>query len=129
MRRARVIVVALLVALAGVAIGVGAYHAGLTNGLTQAGHAERVVRVVGPGYGFPFGLLLFPLFLLAFFALARTARWGRRWDGPGGGPHGRFGPGGPWGDDRRAMLEDWHRRQHEEGGQGRPETSGDPAHV
>src|SRR5207247_8480382 len=81
MRRATVIVVALLVALAGVAIGVGAYHAGLTNGLDQAGHAERVVRVVGPGYGFPFGLLLFPLFLLAFFALARTARWGRRWAG------------------------------------------------
>lgn len=128
MRRTTVIAITLLVILAGVAVGVGAYHAGLDHGLAQAGHAERVVRVVGPGYGFPFGLLIVPLFFLAFFALARAGRWGRRWDGPDGG-RGRFGQGpGPWGD-RKAMLDDWHRRQHQEGGGERPGAQGEPAHV
>src|SRR5438552_3060064 len=45
-RRATAIVVLLLVILGGVAIGDGAYHAGVNDGLTQAGHASQVVRVV-----------------------------------------------------------------------------------
>ena len=59
MRRGFVIGLVLLLALAGVAIGVTAYHAGLNHGLDQAASGARVVHVVGPGYdGFPFGLFL-----------------------------------------------------------------------
>ena len=54
MRRWTSIVVLLLVILGGIAIGVSAYNAGVNHGLVQAGHAQ-VVRVVGHGFGFPFG--------------------------------------------------------------------------
>jgi hypothetical protein len=119
MRRATTIAVLLLVILGGVAIGAGAYHAGVSHGLAQAGHATQVVRVVGPGFGFPFGLFLFPLFFILIFALARGLFWSRR----GGGPS-------HWDADRRRgrgeMFEDWHRRQHEQQRE-RAGTSGEPA--
>jgi hypothetical protein len=64
--------------------------------------------VIGPGHGwFPFGFLLFPLLFFGLFFLFRAAFWGRRWGGPGG-PHG------PWG--RGGAFDEWHRRQHDEGG-------------
>ena len=82
MRRATWIFVALLLILGGVAIGVGAYNAGVSHGLTQAGHASQIVRVVGPPYGFfPFGFFLFPLFFFGILFLIRGAFWGRRWHG------------------------------------------------
>src|SRR5437870_1131708 len=89
-RRATMIGATLLVIAAGVLIGVGAYHAGVSHGLVQAGHSQ-VVRVVSPGFGyggfFPFGFLLFPLFLFGFLFLMRALFWGRHWGGhrgPGG---------------------------------------------
>ena len=124
MRRGLWIVALLVVILGGIAIGVGAYNAGVSHGLAQTGHAVEVVR--DPGWGFfPFGLFLFPLFFFLIFGIARAAFWGRRWSGPGHegwGPKGRSSEG-------RAMFEDWHRRQHEgssapaagpSGGQGPP---------
>ena len=105
MRRATAIAVVVLVILAGVAIGVSSYHAGVTHGLTQAGHATQVVRVEEPGGFFPFGFILFPLFFFLIFGLFRAAWGGRRWGGYGGG----------WGERRvPPMFEDWHRRAHEE---------------
>ena len=96
MRRGFVIGLVLLLALAGVAIGVTAYHAGLNHGLDQAANGAGVVHVVGPGYdGFPFGLFLFPLVFIGLFLLVRGAFWGRRWGGPGA-PGGPGGPGGHW---------------------------------
>jgi hypothetical protein len=118
MRRTRWIAVTLLVLLAGVAIAVGAYNAGVSHGLAQAASGTEVVRVVGPGYGygggfFPFGLFLFPLFFFLIFGLVRGAFWGRRWGGPGRGGHD--GPGHPHGGPERWRdgAEEWHRRQHD----------------
>lgn len=114
MRRGSGIAVLILVILAGIAIGVAAYNAGLdegvARGLEDAGETSQVVRVVGTGFrgGFPLGLIFFPLFLIGMFALLRGAFWRGRWGRP---PHGR-GPGqGPW----QKEAEDWHRRQHEQG--------------
>jgi hypothetical protein len=120
MRRGFAIGLVLLLALAGAAIGVTAYHAGVNNGLDQAAGA-RVVHVVGPGYdGFPFGLFLFPLVFIGFFLLLRGAFWGRRWGGPRWG-----GPGAShW--DRRQMFEEWHRHQHERGSSGEREPGPGP---
>jgi len=120
--------VLLLVILAGTAIGVGAYNAGVSHGLAQTGHAVQIVRVVGPGFGFfPFGFLLFPLFLFAILAIARGVFWRRRLGGHGYG-HGGPGPwgkgGGPGGSEGR--FEDWHRRQHGSAGE-HAGSGGDPA--
>jgi hypothetical protein len=120
MRRGMGLLVLLLVILGGIAIGVGAYNAGLAEGLEQTGRATEVVRVIGPGFGwgFPFGLFLFPLFFIGIFLLVRGAFWRRRWDGPGYG----HGSPGPW-KGGRAMFDEWHRRQHEEGSGDRPDES------
>ncbi len=129
MRRGVVIGVTLLVIAAGIGIAVGAYHAGVNHGLDQAGQASEVVRVVdhGYGYGFPFGILLFPLVIFGIFAIAGAFRR-RRWAamGPGGG-YGHWGPwgGGPGG------VEELHRKLHEQesgersgaGGGGPPATA------
>src|SRR5207249_380858 len=61
MRRWTAVLALVLVILAGVAIGVGAYHAGYNHGLEASGRVTEVVREVGPG-GFGFGFILFPLF-------------------------------------------------------------------
>jgi hypothetical protein len=111
MRRGTWIWVLLLVVVVATAVGIGAYNAGLSEGLEEAGRAGEVVRVVGPDRGFfPFGLFLFPLFFFGLFFLARAAFWGRGWHG-----HGPWGPGG-----RREAIEGWHRRLHEEGPAERP---------
>jgi hypothetical protein len=128
MRRTWAIGVLLLLILAGVAIGVGAYHAGVTHGLTEAREGRQVIRVVGPGFGFfPFGFFLFPLFFFLIVGLFRFAFWGRRWGGPGqweGQSHDRWDPA-HWKDRRGAMFEEWHRRQHDQGAGGHPGV-GDP---
>jgi hypothetical protein len=133
------VVVALLVILVGIGIGVGAYNAGLDDGVRQglqeAGRGTDVVRVIGPGYRyghrgfFPFGFILFPLLVIGIIVLVKGAFWRRRWygpwgPGPGWGPghHGPDAPGhaGPG----RSMFEEWHRQQHEEPPGGQPEGSG-----
>ena len=113
--------VALLVILAGVAIGVGAYHAGYNHGLVNSGHVREVV--VGPGYGdgFPFGFLFFPLFFIGLFLLLRGAAWRRGWRG---GPWGHHGPGSPEGQQR---IEEWHNRLHEQATGDHPGSGGEPA--
>jgi hypothetical protein len=124
MRRATAIAVLVLVILAGVAIGVGSYHAGVTHGLTEAGHATQVVRVEERGGFFPFGIFLFPLFFFGVFFLLRMAFWGRRWGGSG---KGRW-DSGHW-ESRGGRFEEWHRRQHEQGAGDHPSTGGEPASV
>ncbi len=118
MRRAFGIGLAILAILVAVAIGVGAYDAGVTDGLEQARRGVEVVRVVGHGGGFPFGLILFPLLFFGLFALFRGAMWRGRWGGPGPWHHGPYGKGGA------GTFEEWHRRQHEEGGAGGAGSSG-----
>jgi hypothetical protein len=128
MRRGMGIVVLLLVIVGAIAIGVGAYNAGVHQGLEEAGRAGEVVRVIGPGYGygyghgfFPFGLFLFPLFLIGIVFLVRGLFWRRHWDGP---DHGHWGPGSWKGGPPR--FEEWHRRQHEEGEGAPPRSGGEP---
>jgi hypothetical protein len=117
--------VLLVAVLGGIAIGIGAYNAGVSHGLAQADHATQVVRVVGPGFGFPFGLFLFPLFFLGVFALARGVFGRHRWAGPG---HEHWWSGSvPEG--RRARFEDWHRRQHDQAAGDHPGAGGEPASV
>jgi hypothetical protein len=124
MRRGPWIAVAVLVILLGIAVGVGAYNAGLHQGLEDSGRAVEVVRVVdGRGF-FPFGLILFPLFLFGIFALFRLAFWRGRWGGP---RTGQWGPG-PW-KASPEMFEDWHRRQHDHGAGEHPGAGGEPASV
>jgi hypothetical protein len=130
MRRGWAIVAAILVVLVTVGIAVGAYNAGLDEGIRRAADSDQVVQVVGGygrGYGFfPFGFFLFPLFIFgAIFLLGRAFRGPR---GPWGHDHG---PGyGPWSEEGRARFEDkatdWHRRQHEQASGGE-ETTGPPA--
>jgi hypothetical protein len=128
MRRGLGFGAAVLGILLAVAIGIGSYNWGYDRGLAANGSVE-VVRYAGAHWGFPFGLILFPLFVFGIIALVRGAFWR-------GGPHGHdhhgpwgSGPGGPgrWGPGP-AMFEDWHRRQHEpaqgEGGSAGGEPSG-----
>src|SRR5947199_6298632 len=111
MRRWSLMAVMLLVVLAGIAIGVGAYHAGYNHGLEASGRVTQIVREVGPGGFFPFGLFLFPLFFILVFFLLRVVFFGRRWGGPGhwGPNHGEHGD---WKGPNR--FEEWHRRQHDQ---------------
>ena len=122
MRRTFGIGVLLLVILGGIAIGVGAYHAGVNHGLSEAANS-RVVHVVEPGYGggFPFGFLFFPLFFVGLILLLRGAAWRRGWRG--GGPWGH-GPGSPEG---RERIEEYHRRLHEQEAGDHPGAGGEPA--
>lgn len=105
---------AILVVLLLVGVGIGAYNWGVTEGLERTGEGVEVVRYVGGhGFGFfPF-FLFFPLFFLALFAF-KGAMWRRHWDHDGG-PGGHHGPGGHgrW----EQGYEEWHRRQHESGGE------------
>ena len=117
MRRGFGVIAVILLTLAAIAIGVGAYNVGLNEGLEEARRGGEVVRVVGPGFGFPFGLILFPLFLFGIFALFRAAAWRGRWGGPE--EHG------PW----SRPAEEWHRQLHERGPDAPPGSGSEREHV
>ncbi len=119
MRRGWAIVAAIVAVLAVIGIAVGAYNAGIDEGVRRGAEAGQVVEVVGGRYGhggwgfFPFGFFLFPLFIIGAFLLIGWAFRGPRTWG-----HDR-GPGfGPWSDEGRARFEErareWHRHEHEE---------------
>jgi hypothetical protein len=113
------LLVGLLGAMALVAVGVSAFHAGerhsepvatVVPGATGAG--GEIVRVVDYGHwrgGPPFGFL-FPLLIIGIIAVLVAGRRRAYW---GGGP-GYCGPG--WGAGRDGMLADWHRRAHGDDG-------------
>jgi hypothetical protein len=128
MRRTFVIGAVVLFIAAAIAVGVGAYNAGYDHGLTHAGNGTQVVRVVGPGFGFPVGLILFPLVIFGIVALARGAafRRYRRYGGPDGpwAGQGWHGPG-HW-KDGRGMAEEWHRTQHAHEGEPTSRSGTDP---
>ena len=131
MRRGWAIAAAVLVVLVTIGVAVGAYNAGIDEGIRRGAEAGQVVEVVGGRYGyghgfFPFGFFLFPLFIIgAIFLVSRAFR------GPRGSWGHDHGPGvGPWSEEGRARFEDrageWHRRQHEQASGGE-ETTGPPA--
>jgi hypothetical protein len=109
MRRGWAIVAAILVVLLTVGIAVGAYNAGLDEGVRRA-----------------FGFFLFPLLIIGTFFLI-----GKAFRGPRGHWGHDHGPGyGPWSEQGQARFEDrasdWHRRQHEQASGGE-ESTGPPA--
>jgi len=137
------IVAAALIALAVIGIGAGAYNAGQRDGLgqqietieTTTADGTDVVQVVGPadlddrgfrGHGgfFPFGFLLFPLFVIGGFVLVGALLRG----GPGRHWRGPAGPWGPPGSDEswRSRAETWHREMHERQGSAAGSTEPPP---
>ena len=91
MRRGWAIGATLLVALLTVGIAVGAYNAGLDEGVRRAADSSQVVTVVGDRYGhgfFPFGFFLFPLLIIGTFLLIGKAFRGPR--GHWGHDHSSF---------------------------------------
>ena len=129
-----VLIGVLLVAVA-IFLGVGAYQAGLAQGLAQSGTtaAPAVVPYYGwhPFFGFGFGFFGFLgtlLFIFLIFALIRALvfRGGPRggWYGHGGGWRG-----GPWESRGQDMFDEWHRRSHDRTGgasEGTPAPGGTP---
>ena len=113
------LLVGLLSAMALVAVGVGAFHAGERHSEPVAtvvpgatGTGSEVVRIVDYGHwrgGPPFGFL-FPLLIIGIIVVLIAGRRRAYW---GAGP-GSCGPG--WGAGRDAMLADWHRRAHGDDG-------------
>ena len=104
-----------------VAIGVGVYNAGVSQGIAQQGAAVAsgapVVVYPGPyvghwgwGFGF-FGIFFWIMGIFLIFALIRAAfgfgRGGKGWTGRHG-YYGRYG-------NAQDHLEDWHRRAHDAG--------------
>jgi len=123
------LLVGVIAALALVAVGVGAFHAGETHSVVTtvapvAGAPGETVRVVGYGHwgpwgGPPFGflfLLLFVGLIIVLLAGRRRAYWGRPWGPAGwgsGGPGGGGWAGGPCAPAARdAALADWHQQAH-----------------
>lgn len=98
MRRGYGIFVAIVLILAAIAVGVGAYNAGFSEGVRDGSTAGEVV-VVGHGHHAGFGWIFIALLIFALFAV-KAGRWGhhRHWDGPYG----------------RDRIEEMHRRLHEE---------------
>ena len=96
-----------------VGVGIGAYQAGVTQGIIDAGRfpASATVPVAGYGWHGPgiFGLLFGLFFLFLLFGLLRAV-FSR-----GGGYRGGWGSGGyrgGWGEPD-GRVADWHRRLHE----------------
>jgi hypothetical protein len=99
--------------LLAVAVGVGAYNMGISEGLAQSGAFAEAARHGTYPYPYPYGWyrpwfgfgFFFPLFFLAFwFLIARAFLGGRR-------GYGRWGGGGPG--QPPPYFEEWHRRAHE----------------
>ena len=125
MRRGIAVVAVLVVILAGIGIGVGAYKAGERNGIAQgieqvqvaqdqrAGSPGRPRGGRGPPFFFP-GFFLFPLFLFGTFFLIGGDHARARGAGVGGPEHGP----GPWNDEGRRRFEErareWHQHEHGE---------------
>lgn len=106
-RLLRTLAIVALVIVGGAAIAIGAYNAGVANGIAESG---RMIAAppAGPAYVYvwprPWGFGFFPffpiLFLLFFFVAVRGLLWRGRW-------HGRYRYDGV-----PPMFEEWHRRAH-----------------
>lgn len=121
---------AIVIVVGGIFLGVGAYNAGVTQGLVESGQVVSPGPYVGgpyaggwgygwghgPGFGF-LGFLGTLFFIFLIFGLLRAVFGhgrGHRWGGPGwGGPGGwdRTRGGNPWEQRAREMHDEWHRRE------------------
>jgi hypothetical protein len=94
-----------------VAIGIGAYNAGLAQGIAESGRAIAAAPA-GTPYVYvwprPWGFGFFPLFpvffLVLFFFVVRGLLWRGPWRGGWGCRYGGVPP----------AFDEWHRRAHRE---------------
>jgi hypothetical protein len=123
------VVLALVIIGAIIGLGVYAYNIGLTQGVVQNTQIEAGKTVPAPYFGMPyrwhamggfgcFGVLV-PLFLLFVIFCAFRGLFGYRsygWHHMHGGPWGMHRMGGNWDPDKDVppMVEEWHRRMHEQ---------------
>jgi hypothetical protein len=105
----RVLAIAALVIAAAAAIGIGAYNAGVAQGIVESGRAVAAPPAGTPyvyvwprpwGFGF---FPIFPLFfLIFFFFVVRGLLWRGRWRGGWGCRYDGVPP----------AFDEWHRRAH-----------------
>jgi hypothetical protein len=107
----RGIVIAVLVFAAAAAIGIGAYNAGVSQGLAESGRLAAAPPGIVPyvyawphhwGFGF-FPILFLVLFLFVLRGLLWVGPWRRGWGGGWGCGYGAVPP----------AFDEWHRRAHE----------------
>ena len=114
----RALAVAVLVIVGAAALGVGAYNAGVAQGIAESGRVT-VAPPVGTPYVYvwprPWGFGFFPFFPLFFFLLFFFVIRGLLWRGPWRGGCGYRGAGIP------PAFDEWHRPAHSE-----PPTSTGP---
>jgi hypothetical protein len=117
----RALLAFLLLGLTALFAGFVGFQAGVASNVGAAGGAVYV------GWGFPFGFLFFPFFVLLCFGFLVFAFGGRRRGAWGSG----YGPGrwGAWdsadgSDPRRQWVADAHRRLHEEEARNAGTTAG-----
>jgi hypothetical protein len=98
--------IGLVMVLMSIALGVVAYNAGVSHGLTMGASGAGGVPAAAVYYARPWGWGFFPFGILLWIFVFRFLFWGgrRRWHryGPYDGPY--EGPG---------SFDDWHRRAHE----------------
>jgi hypothetical protein len=108
----RALAVAALVIVGASAIGIGAYNAGMAQGILQGGQAIAAPPAGTPyvyvwprpwGFGF-FPVFPFFFFLLFFFVVVRGLLWRGPWRGGRGCRYDGVPPG----------FDEWHRRAHGE---------------
>lgn len=105
----RALAIAALVIAAAAAIGIGAYDAGVAQGIVESGRAVAAPPAGTPyvyvwprpwGFGF---FPIFPLFfLIFFFVVVRGLLWRGPWRGGWGCRHDGVPP----------AFDEWHRRAH-----------------
>lgn len=105
----RALAIAALVTAGAAAIAVGAYNAGVANGIVESGRivaappaTPSYVYVWPRPWGFGFAPFFPLLFLVLFFVVVRGLVWRGRWHGGGAYRYGGIPP----------AFEEWHRRAH-----------------
>jgi hypothetical protein len=139
----RALAVAALVLIGAAAIAIGAYNAGMANGIAESGRMIAAAPAAGTPYVYvwprPWGFGYFPffpvLFLLFFFFAVRGLLWRSAFALRASARHGfgetsspPHGSGGCRYDGVPPMFEEWHRRAHA----GRPDPGSrtpDPGSV
>lgn len=110
-RTLQALAMAVLVIAGAAAIGIGAYNAGVAQGIAESG---RVIAAPSPGTSYvyvgprPWGFGFFPIFpiffLLFLFFIARGLLWRGPWRGGWGCQYNGVPP----------AFDEWHRRAHGE---------------
>jgi hypothetical protein len=113
--------IAVLATGAALAIGIGAYNAGVAHGIAESGRAIAATPAGAPyvyvwprPWGFGFGFFPFFFFLVFLFFVLRGLMWRGPWRGGWGYRHGGVPP----------AFEEWHRRAHEQRERSPQSTSG-----